>query len=126
MAGQLRGAVAALRAERLRLPVVAATPPLHPTKNLSSDFPVASNPERGGVGEPSSKLTQITSHARVVRGRRRHWHVSPLHTNSPDLGPIPTVKQVRFARLSQEGSVIAFFAMTRGVVPQTKCLGMHS
>ena len=30
------------------------------------------------------------------------------------------------ALLSQEGSVIACFAMTRGVVPQTKCLGMHS
>ena len=32
----------------------------------------------------------------------------------------------RIALLSQEGSVIAFFAMTRGVVPQTKGLGMHS
>jgi hypothetical protein len=27
---------------------------------------------------------------------------------------------------SQEGSVIAFFAMTRGVVPQTKCHSIHS
>jgi len=26
----------------------------------------------------------------------------------------------------QKGSVIAFFAMTRGVVPQAKRLGMHS
>jgi hypothetical protein len=32
----------------------------------------------------------------------------------------------RIALLSQEGSVIAFFAMTRGVVPQTKYLRMHS
>jgi hypothetical protein len=28
------------------------------------------------------------------------------------------------ALLSQEGSVIAFFAMTRGVVPKTKYFGM--
>jgi hypothetical protein len=33
---------------------------------------------------------------------------------------------MRTALLSQKGSVIAFFAMTRGVVPQTKCLRMHS
>ena len=34
------------------------------------------------------------------------------------------VKQI--ALLSQVGSVIAFFAMTRGMVPQTKCFRMHS
>ena len=32
----------------------------------------------------------------------------------------------QIALLSQEGSVIAFFAMTRGVVPQTKCFRKHS
>ena len=32
----------------------------------------------------------------------------------------------RMALLSPEGSVIAFFAMTRGVVPQTIVLRMHS
>jgi hypothetical protein len=36
------------------------------------------------------------------------------------------VNEGEIALLSQEGSVIAFFAMTRGVVPHTKCLGMHS
>ena len=29
------------------------------------------------------------------------------------------------ALLSQEGSAIAFVAMTRGVVPHTKCFRMH-
>jgi hypothetical protein len=37
-----------------------------------------------------------------------------------------TVNEGEIALLSQEGSVIAFFAMTRGVVPQKKCLRMHS
>jgi hypothetical protein len=37
-----------------------------------------------------------------------------------------TVNACELAILSQEGSVIAFFAMTRGVVPQTKCLRMHT
>jgi len=32
----------------------------------------------------------------------------------------------RIALLSQEGSVIAYLAMTRGVVPQTKCFRMDS
>jgi hypothetical protein len=32
----------------------------------------------------------------------------------------------RIALLSQEGSVNALFATTRGVVPQTKCFRMHS
>jgi len=37
-----------------------------------------------------------------------------------------SVEASQTALLSQEGSVIAFFAMTRGVVPQTKCFRMHS
>jgi len=60
----------------------------------------------------------------IVLNRRKTGLLTPCHKSRFSKRPlilIVFIEAIGIALLSQEGSVIAFFAMTRGVVPQTKC-----
>ena len=94
-------------------------------------------PSRWFEGPPLTGTTETETAEQPTAGRDTDFAANPADSvgavtdhccpkqvrSQEDYGD---AERGRIALLSQEGSVIAFFAMTRGVVPQTKCFRMHS